>query len=144
MWQRIQTLYFALSTILLTILAFGNVGSIITVDAPVENVKYLAKLPYAILILLSLALNLVATFSWKRRSLQIRLGGASIVLLLALQIWLGVDYFTLSKEFVFKWTAIFPIFAAIFDLLAMKGVLADEMLVRSASRLRSAKRKSTK
>lgn len=141
MWQRIQTLYFALSTILLAVLTFGDVGSIITADAPVEQVKYISKLPYAILIILGLALNLVATFSWKRRSLQIRLGGASIVILLALQIWLGVDYFTLGKEFVFKWTAIFPIFAAVFDLLAMKGVLADEMLVKSASRLRASKRK---
>lgn len=144
MWQRIQTLYFALATIMLTVLAFGNVGSIITPDAPVEDIRYLSKLPYAILIILSLALNLVSTFSWKHRALQIRLGGAGIVLLLALQIWLGVDYFTLSKEFVFKWTAIFPIIAAVSDLFAMKGVLADEMLVRSASRLRSSKRTSKK
>ncbi len=141
MWQRIQTLYYALAVGILIALTFGAVGTIYTADASPENVRYLEKLPYAILIILSLAANLIALFSWSRRSLQIRLSGASAVLLLALQIWIGVDYFTTGEGFVFKWTCILPAFAFIFDILAMKGVLADELLVRSASRLRSSKRK---
>ncbi|MGM9787920.1 MAG: DUF4293 domain-containing protein [Candidatus Cryptobacteroides sp.] len=142
MWQRIQTLYFALICAILLTLVFGNAGYIYSVDAPEPvGVRYISKLPYAIFISLSLAANVVALFSWGHRSLQIRLAGASAVLLLALQVWIAVDYFTISREFVFRWTAILPIFAFIFELLAMKGVYADEMLVRSASRLRANKRK---
>ena len=63
------------------------------------------------------------------------------VLLLALQAWIGVDYFTLGKEFVFSWTAILPIFAFICEVLAIRGIYADELLVKNASRLRAAKRK---
>ena len=143
MWQRIQTLYFALICAILITLAFGNAGYVYSVDSPEpEGIRYISKLPYAILIFLSLAANAVALFSWGHRSLQIRLAGASAILLLALQVWIAIDYFTISKEFVFRWTAILPIFAFIFELLAMKGVYADEILVRSASRLRASKRKN--
>lgn len=141
MWQRVQTLYFAIATGILVALAFSNVGYIYTAGAPVEGVRYIAKLPYAILIFISLAANAIATVSWGHRSLQIRLAGGSSVLLLALQIWLAVDYFNTPDEFVFRWTAILPIFAFILDILAMRGVLADELLVRNSSRLRSTKRK---
>lgn len=142
MWQRIQTLYFALCVGILLALTFGTAGTIYTSDAPIEDVKYLSKLPYAVLIILSLIANLAALFSWSKRSLQIRLAGASATLLLALQIWLIVDYFTMGEGFVFKWTCILPAFAFVFDLLAIKGIYADELLVQSASRLRSSKRKN--
>ena len=82
--------------------------------------------------------------AWARRSLQIRLGGAAAVVLLALQVWLAVDYFRLPDAYVVRWTAVFPLLALFFDILAMRGVYADELLVRSSSRLRSAKRKQNK
>lgn len=141
MWQRIQTLYFGIITGILISLALGNVGSIYAAEGIVENVSYLSKLPYAIFILLSLVANLVALFSWGHRSIQIRLASASAVLLLALQVWIAVDYFSVEQEFVFRWTCILPIVAFIFELLAIKGVFSDELLVRSASRLRSSKKK---
>lgn len=141
MWQRIQTLYFAIITGILLALTFGNVGVDYSDLATIESVRYISKLPYAILIFISLAANVVALFSWGHRPIQIRLAGGSAVLLLALQVWIGVDYFTLGKEFVFSWTAILPIFAFICEVLAIKGIYADELLVKNASRLRAAKRK---
>ena len=90
---------------------------------------------------LALACTLVSLFAWGRRSLQIRLGGAAAVLMLALQVWLAVGYFRLPEAYVVRWTAVFPLIALFFDILAMRGVYADELLVRSSSRLRSAKRK---
>ena len=63
------------------------------------------------------------------------------IITFALQAWLAVDYFTADECLVFRFTAVFPIIAVIFDLLAAKNILADEMMVRSASRLRSAKKK---
>lgn len=140
MWQRIQTLYFAIAVGLLCALLFGNVGHIIDPEAGSMGVHYLAKLPYAVLIILSFAANLVALFCWGHRSLQIRLAGGSCVLLLALQIWIAIDYFTMDKSFVFAWTAVFPLVCLFLDLMAMRGIYADELLVRSASRLRSGKK----
>ena len=101
---------------------------------------YMAKPSYAVLIIVSLLANLIALFSWGHRSLQIRLAGLAAVVVAALQIWLTVDYFTMGEQVVFKWTIIFPIVALIFEVLAIRGIYADELLVRSASRLRSAKR----
>lgn len=141
MWQRIQTLYFAIITGILLALTFGNVGVDYSDPTTIESVRYISKLPYAILIFISLAANVVALFSWGHRPIQIRLAGGSAVLLLALQVWIGVDYFTLGKEFVFSWTAILPIFAFICEVLAIRGIYADELLVKNASRLRASKRK---
>ena len=106
-----------------------------------EAIRYTEYLPYAVLCRLALACALVSLFAWGRRSLQIRLGGAAAVLMLALQVWLAVGYFRLPEAYVVRWTAVFPLIALFFDILAMRGVYADELLVRSSSRLRSAKRK---
>ena len=140
MWQRIQTLYFAIIVALLAALALGNVATIIVPGSEPESVAYLAKPSYAVLIIVALLANLISLFSWGHRSLQIRLAGLAAVVVAALQTWLAVDYFTMGEQVVFKWTIIFPIVALIFEVLAIRGIYADELLVRSASRLRSAKR----
>ena len=140
MWQRIQTLYFAIIVALLAALALGNVATIIVPGSEPESVAYLAKPSYAVLIIVALLANLISLFSWGHRSLQIRLAGLAAVVVAALQILLTVDYFAMGEQVVFKWTIIFPIVALIFEVLAIRGIYADELLVRSASRLRSAKR----
>ena len=140
MWQRVQTLYFAIVVALLAALALGNVATIIVPGSEPENVAYMAKPSYAVLIIVALLANLIALFSWGHRSLQIRLAGLAAVVVAALQTWLAVDYFTMGEQVGFKWTIIFPIVALIFEVLAIRGIYADELLVRSASRLRSAKR----
>ena len=140
MWQRIQTLYFAIIVALLAALALGNVATIIVPGSEPESVAYLAKPSYAVLIIVALLANLISLFSWGHRSLQIRLAGLAAVVVAALQTWLAVDYFTMGEQVVFKWTIIFPLIALIFEILAIRGIYADELLVRSASRLRAAKR----
>lgn len=138
MWQRVQTLYFALATALSAVLLFTDFARI---PGSEDALRYTEYLPYAVLAGIAAAATLVATFGWKRRSLQIRLGGAAAVVLLALQVWLAVGYFKLPQEYVVRWTAVLPLIALILDILAMRGVYADELLVRSSSRLRSSKRK---
>ncbi|MBR6456979.1 MAG: DUF4293 domain-containing protein [Bacteroidales bacterium] len=141
MWQRVQTLYFAVAAGLMAALLCTDFAR---VPGSEEAMRYAEYLPYAVLSGLALACTLVALFAWSRRSLQIRLGGAAAVVLLALQVWLAVGYFKLPQEYVVRWTAVFPLIALIFDILALRGVYADELLVRSSSRLRSAKRKQNK
>ncbi|MBP5172585.1 MAG: DUF4293 domain-containing protein [Bacteroidales bacterium] len=141
MWQRVQTLYFAIAAGLTAALFFCDFAR---VPGAEDAMRYTEYLPYAVLAGLAFACTLVALFAWGRRSLQIRLGGAAAVILLALQIWLAVGYFKLPQEYVVRWTAVFPLIALIFDIMALRGVYADELLVRSSSRLRSAKRKQNK
>lgn len=141
MWQRVQTLYFGIIVALMAALLSGNFA---TVPGTEDTMRYTEYLPYAVLIVISLAANLVALFCWGRRSLQIRLAGGAAVVLLALQVWIAVGYFKLPDAYVVRWTAVLPLAALIFEILAMRGVYADEMLVRSASRLRSAKRKQNR
>lgn len=139
MWQRVQTLYFFLAAALSAVVLLTDFARVPGSD---EAMRYTEYLPYAILAGLAALATLVATFSWKNRSLQIRLGGGSAVVLLALQVWIAVGYFKLPAEYVVRWTAVLPFVALVLDILAMRGVYADELLVRSSSRLRSSKRRN--
>ena len=62
------------------------------------------------------------------------------LLLIGFQIWIAIDYFNAPDGIVFKFTAIFPIIAAILDFMAVKGIYADYFMVESFSRLRSGKK----
>ena len=86
--------------------------------------------------------NLISLGLFKARMIQMRLCIISAIVLLAFQIWIGVDYFKHMKDIVFSFTAIFPVIAAILDVLAARNIMLDEAMVQSASRLRSAKRKN--
>ncbi len=136
MWQRIQTLYFAIIIAALSVMVFGDVF---------DGVRYVEKLPYAVLLIISYACNIAALVTFRHRGFQLRAAGVAAVLLSALQIWLVVDYFTF-REAVFKWSALLPMVCVYLEILAIKGIYADELMVRSASRLRSPrnKRRTTK
>ena len=69
----------------------------------------------------------------------------SAILLVFFQIWLGVGFarFQLGigmentgAKMIFSFTAIFPVIAAILDMLAARNIALDEAMVQSAYRLR--------
>ena len=124
MWQRIQTLYLLIASGLLVAMYFQPYGT-----------------GFIILFSIALAAQLLAIVALKSRTLQMRLSNLAALLLLGLQIWMAVSYFTADSRPALNMTAIFPIVAAILDFLAARAILKDELLVRSASRLRSSKRK---
>ncbi|MBQ6015914.1 MAG: DUF4293 family protein [Bacteroidales bacterium] len=124
MWQRIQTLYLLIASGLLVAMYFQPYGT-----------------GFIILFSIALAAQLLAIVALKSRTLQMRLSNLAALLLLGLQIWMAVSYFTADPRPSLSFTAIFPIVAAILDFLAARAILRDELLVRSASRLRSSKRK---
>ena len=113
MWQRIQTLYLFISTVLIALLFFCDKA---------EGVSFTGYFPYLVFIIVITLLNILA-------------------LTIALQVWLAVDFFTFGKTDNFHITAVFPIAAVILDFLAARSIFADELMVQSASRLRSAKRR---
>ena len=132
MWQRIQTLYLLLATGLVAALFFCNKAG---------DIPYTEYWPYLILLILTGFLQVLALTSWKHRIFQMRTASLSAILLLALQGWLVFDFIASHNEPVFSVTAVFPVVAAILDFLAARNILADEIMVRSADRLRAAKRK---
>jgi peptidoglycan/LPS O-acetylase OafA/YrhL len=132
MWQRVQTLYLLLATGLVVSLFFCTKAG---------DIPYTEYWPYLVLLLITGFLQVMALTTWKHRVFQMRTASLSAIILIALQGWLVYDFISTHNTPVFHVTAVFPIVAAILDFLAARSILADEMLVRSADRLRAAKRK---
>jgi len=142
MWQRVQTLYLAVATALVAAMFFSLKAVIPGSDGEfARELTYVSYVPYLILLVVISLLNLLALTTWRFRIFQMRTAVLSALITLALQVWIAVDYFTADECLVFRFTAVFPIVAVIFDILAAKNILSDEMMVRSASRLRSARKK---
>lgn len=140
MWQRIQTLFLALATALVVTLFFSvksfTVGS---GGAHLDEVKYVAFIPYLILLIVAGLLQLLSLLTFRVRVFQMRTAVLSALVLLGLQGWLVFDYLVAPEGVIFKWTAILPLAAAILDFIAARRILRDQLLVESASRLRSRK-----
>ena len=141
MWQRLQTLYLCLATGLVVALFFSvkafTLGPGGVHAAELTYVKYT---PYLILLILITILQLLAVFTFNARAFQMRTAVLSAILMIALQAWIGVDYFTADKEWIFKFTAVFPLVAAILNFIAARYILRDQLLVESVSHLRSRKK----
>ena len=141
MWQRLQTLYLCLATGLVVALFFSvkafTLGPGGVHAAELTYVKYT---PYLILLILITILQLLAVFTFNARVFQMRTSVLAAILMIALQAWIGVDYFTADKEWIFKFTAVFPLVAAILNFIAARYILRDQLLVESVSHLRSRKK----
>lgn len=123
MWQRVQTLYLAVALGLLVVMFW--------------HVTYLWWL---ILLGTACFMQVVAVLAYKFRLFQMRTTIIAALMLLGLQVWMAVVFFTGDKS-AFNMTAVFPVVAAILDAMAARGIFSDELIVRSSSRLRSSKKK---
>lgn len=141
MWQRLQTLYLCIATGLIVALFF-SVKAFTLGPGGVHSVEltYIKYTPYLILLILITILQLLAVFTFNARVFQMRTAVLAAILMIALQAWIGVDYFTADKEWIFKFTAVFPLVAAILNFIAARYILRDQLLVESVSHLRSRKR----
>ena len=117
MWQRIQTLYLAISTVLVAVLFFSTAFTYNGADG-LQEVSYLQlQKPYfAILLGILAAIVLLALVTFKVRILQMRLSVLSAMVALGMQIWLVVLYFQAPDGIVFRWTAVFPISVTILNI----------------------------
>ena len=132
MWQRIQTLYLFLATALIVALFFCHKAG---------DIFYTDYWPYLVLLIVVAFLNVTALTTYRHRIFQMRTSTLSAIILLGLQGWLVVDFIRTHNTPVFSLTAVFPVVAAILDILAARSILGDELMVRNADRLRAAKRK---
>ena len=141
MWQRLQSLYLCIATGLIAALFF-SVKAFTLGSGGVHSVEltYIKYTPYLILLILITILQLLAVFTFNARVFQMRTAVLSAILMIALQAWIGVDYFTADKEWIFRFTAVFPLVAAILNFIAARYILRDQLLVESVSHLRSRKK----
>ena len=140
MWQRIQTLYLALACGIVAALFFVPLAVAIGTGGATENI-YFTDNVYFLCLLIAIALaNFTALILFKHRGIQIRVAVIACLLLLGFQIWLLTKYFNAPDGVVFKFTAILPLVASALDALAVRRIMADELLVQSYSRLRTNKK----
>ena len=132
MWQRVQTLYLAISTALIAAMFFCNKAG---------DISFVSYWPYLVLLVVITLLDILALTTYKFRVFQVRTAVLAALVTLGLQAWLVVDFVLSGNDPLFHVAAIFPLVAVILDVLAARGIWADELMVRSSDRLRSAKRK---
>ncbi|MCR5851634.1 MAG: DUF4293 domain-containing protein [Bacteroidaceae bacterium] len=165
MWQRIQTLYivvaFALCiACLCTPLAnfvvreeFNQTGAYagfwdgydrvemynLWLTSGFKRVFYFCPILMALLVITA-ALVFLDIWLYKQRALQMRIATFCMILLVAWNIAYGAVIYLLMSNLMQTWrphwTAALPAVALILLYLAFRGILKDEMLVRSLDRLR--------
>lgn len=141
MWQRIQTLYIAISTALIAAMFFSLKAVVLDADGTfLQEYRYTSYIPYLVLLIVIGLFDLIALNAFKFRVFQMRTMVLSAIVTLALQIWIGVDYFTADSEIVFRYTAVFPAVAFILDVMAIRGIVSDILVADSVNRLRSSKK----
>ena len=145
MWQRIQTLYLAISTVLIAVLLFGDAYTFNDPDG-LEALPYLKlQKPYfGILLGILAAMIVLALLTFKVRILQMRPSTLSALVALGVQGWLAYLYFTAPEGIVFRWTAIFPLVICICNILAARGCYQDQVMVESAYRIRESRKRKKK
>ena len=105
-----------------------------------KHVFYFCPVLMAILVIAT-ALIFIDIWLYKHRALQMRVASFCMILLVFWYIALVVIAYLLGAVVILPlghphWTAAFPAAALILLYLAFRGILKDEMLVRSLDRLR--------
>lgn len=149
MIQRIQSVYLLVVTILMVICMCSPIGSIITNANEISELGNLCitfpdgtkdYTPWALFVILLVvaALSFVTIFLFKKRMLQIRLTIFSSVVLIGYYLALVAYLFMLAEDTTFSasWTICLPFAALILNWLAIRGIGADEALVKAYDRLR--------
>jgi hypothetical protein len=147
MIQRIQSVYLLIATVitgLLFLLPFAEIakdGAIylfnfqgVLLDGAVKT----NGLVVAVLLVISVVLNVLAIFSYSNRGKQVKLvWGAILTLVVLLVSFVYFTYLSFSgAQISFKLGAILPLIAVILDYLAIRAIDKDEALIRSIDRIR--------
>ncbi|MBQ7181218.1 MAG: DUF4293 domain-containing protein [Bacteroidaceae bacterium] len=159
MIQRIQTLYLFLACVLCVFCMTQPVGYYFSeqgcqmavmnnlllrytpqlVDTGVQAEHFITVPMFVVLLIVS-SLSFFNIFLFRRRALQMRVCSFSIILLVA---WYALYAFYIYRQcngleasFRPGWAAALPFCAIVLLYLAFRGILKDEMLVKSLDRLR--------
>ena len=141
MWKNLQTLYLGISTALIASLFFCNFATIVAPGGEELAIAYREKLPYLAMLIMLFTAHIAATASFKVPFLQARVAMIAALMSIGFQVWLAVDIFRFLNEMTFHITALFPLAAAVLNIMAAKRALVDEMTITAAKSMRSARRK---
>ena len=149
MIQRIQSVYLLAVTSLMIICMCSPVGSIIAGTQEIsefgnlfitlpDGTKDFAPWALFVILLVVAILSFGTIFLFKKRMLQIRLTIFSSVVLIGYYMALVAYIFMLAEEASFSpsWTICLPFVCLILNWLAIRGIGADEALVKAYDRLR--------
>lgn len=140
MWQRVQTLYFGVATLLIAALFWCDVAKIAGPDGAVEYVGFTQKSIYKIWIIILTVLQVLSLFGFKWRMKQFRVVIVTAIMCIGFQGWLVYDYIICQGSMTYSWTALFPFVAAVLDFMGARNILSDEALVQSMNRLRKSRK----
>lgn len=155
MIQRIQTVYLLLAIIALSVCLMMPLGTIqpdgmglsaelfnllvLTENANLKPSLWFEPFPLFLCIFIVVLLLLTAIFSYKRRMRQAKLCSIAIAFCIIWYAGLYLYAYQLAPEathFKPSWGTCLPLVAIILIVLARKGIMADERLVRESNRLR--------
>ena len=136
MWKRIQTLYLAVSAGLIASMFFCRFATIIGPEGTEAVIRYYEKTPYLILLIMLTTANVFSIATYRTRFLQARVCMLTALILTGFQIWLGVDFFMYREEMIFSVTMLFPMAAAILDLMAAKRIMTDEFILKTYKKMK--------
>ena len=150
MIQRIQSVYLLVVTILLIVCMCTPVGAYIAEDYSVSKFTNLCVVsaggvkdyaPWAMFVILVVAalLSFTTIFMFKKRMLQIRMSIFNSLLLVGYYIAFFAFYFALKNDenlFRIGWALCLPLVSIILNILAIRSIGRDEVMVKAADRLR--------
>ena len=136
MWKRIQTIYLAISAGLITSMFFCRFATIIGPEGAEEVIRYYEKTPYLILLIMLITASIFTIATYRTRFLQARVCMLTALILAGFQIWLGIDFLIYRNEMVFSVTMLFPMAAAILDMMASKRIMTDEFILMTHKKIK--------
>ena len=140
MWKKSQTYLIGIATLLGIVMFFCRFATIIAPGGAELKIMYYEKLPYAVMLIMLLTAGICAVFCHKFPLLQARVCMIAALMLIGFQIWLGVDFFRYHTEIIFSPTMLFPLVAAILDIMATRKALVDGMMLQAVKSIRKKKR----
>ncbi len=148
MIQRIQSLYLLLSTILGIVclcLPLGNFtlqgahfATMNNLWMDIDAERAYTNWPLFVILLLATLITFMAIFLFKTRAFQMRTTVMAMVLLIGWYASLAYFGFSSEEAVSFRptvWAAM-PFAMIVLNYLAFRGIMRDEMLIRSLDRLR--------
>ena len=141
MWKKIHTIYSIIATLLSASMFFFSFATILGPEGVELKIMYYEKLPYLFMLIMLLAAGVCSVFTYRNGFLQARVCILTALMLIGFQIWLGVDFLRFRTDRVFSISAIFPIVAAILNVLAARGALVEGMTLQTAEKVLKSKKR---
>ena len=143
MIQRIQSLWLLLSALMVVLLSRLPVYTGTLADGTVKHLMTAERLHLMVLALLLIIFPLITLFLYKNRTAQKKLIWLHVLLclLLLLFFYMAKDAFVAGQQPAFSSSryglaVIVPVGCIILDVLAYRGVRADEKLIKAADKFR--------